>query len=148
MAFNRIAKFRARRIAVSLRAQLLKHSFPPKKVNERPVPGGQLSTQHREIFPHWGMAEKLQNERISIPLSLRKEQNPGGEAIDAMYHKRALPLLLEFCGKQGQRRFSSRTFDRHRGQSSRFIEDHHRIVFIEHGKLAVESRPPRVGADR
>lgn len=97
------------------------------------MPGAQVPAQHRKILPRRGMVEKLLNERIPIPLSFRKEQNPGGEAIDSMYDERSLPFLLESCGKQRQCRFSSQPFDRHSGQSSRLIQNHQGVVFVKHG---------------
>ena len=72
---------------------------------------------------------------ISIRLSFRKEQNPRRETIDAMYDKGSLSLQCKFFGKQRQSGRGIGAFNRHSRKSGRFIEDHHGIVFVKHGKL-------------
>ncbi len=44
-----------------------------------------LPAQYREILPCGSMVEKLSHQRISIRAGLRKQQSPGGKAIDAMH---------------------------------------------------------------
>jgi hypothetical protein len=81
------------------------------------------------------MAEKLSNEYIPIRFSLRKEQNSGRKTIDAMYHEGALSLQFQFRGKKRQSGRSIGAFNRYRWKSGRFIEGHHGVVFVKHGKL-------------
>jgi hypothetical protein len=104
-------------------------------VNERPFLGAEMPPKDREILPYWGMAEKLSNELISIRLSFRKEQNPGREAVDAMYNKGALSLPPKSCGKQRPSGRSSGASNRHSRKPGRFIEDYHGIVFVKHAKV-------------
>ena len=47
--------------------QPLKHSFSPKVVNERSFFDAEMSANYCEILPHRSVAEKLSNERVSIP---------------------------------------------------------------------------------
>jgi hypothetical protein len=91
-ALDGIAEFSASCLRVSLRAQLLKHSFAAKIVNQRPLLAGETATKHRQILPHGSVVEELSNEWVSIQLGFRKEQNPGGETIDTMHDKSPLPL--------------------------------------------------------
>ena len=95
-----------------------------------------MPAHNREVLPHRSVAEKLLNECVSIRLSFRKEQNPRRETIDAMYDKGALSLQCKFCGKQRQSGRGMGAVNRHSRKSGRFIEDHHGIVFVKHGKLA------------
>jgi hypothetical protein len=57
-----------------------------------------------------------------------------------MHDESSLSLQFESCGKQRQSGRSSGAFDRHSQKSSWFIEDHHGIVFVKHGKLRRETR--------
>lgn len=54
--FDRIPEFGTGRLRVVRRAQLLKHSYPPKVVDECRFPGAEMSTNHRKILPHRSMA--------------------------------------------------------------------------------------------
>jgi hypothetical protein len=92
------------------------------------------------------MGEKLSNECIPIRLSFRKEQNPGREAIDAMYDKGSLPLQSESCRKQRQSGGSIGALDGHSRKSGRLIDDHDGFVFVKYGKLPRETRPPAIFA--
>ena len=130
-----ISKLGTSRFGVALRSQYLEHSFTSKVVNERPFPGGETPAHHREILPRRSMAEKLSNEYIPIRFSLRKEQNSGRKTIDAMYDEGALSLQFQFRGKKRQSGRSIGAFNRYRWKSGRFIEDHHGVVFVKHGKL-------------
>jgi hypothetical protein len=84
-AFDGISKFGANRLGVSCRPQLLKHSFASKIVNQRSCLRAEMTADYCEISSHGSMREKLSHERISIPIRLRKQQNPGGVTIDAMH---------------------------------------------------------------
>ena len=134
-AFDGISKFGTSRLGVALGAQPLKHSFPPKVMHEVPFLGAETPANYREILPHRSVAEKLSNERIPIRFSFRKEQNPGSKTIDTMYDKGSLSLQFQFCGKKRQGGRCIGAFHRHSQESSRFIEGHDRIVFVEDGKL-------------
>ena len=94
-AFDGIEEFSPRRFRVSLGAQTLKHSFAPKIVNQRPLLGAETAAQHRQILPHGSMVEKLSNQWIPVQLGFGKQQNPGGETIDAMNDESALSLQFQ-----------------------------------------------------
>src|SRR5260370_15533486 len=104
--FDGVSKFGANRLGVSRRPQLLKHSFASKIVNQRSCFSAETAAQYRKIPPHGSMREKLSHEHISIPISLRKQQNPGAETIDAMHDQGSLFLQLQRCDKQRQSRRS------------------------------------------
>ncbi len=108
-------------------------------MNERPFFDAEMSANDCEILPHRTMAEKLSNECVSIPFGFCKEQNPGGETIDAMYDKGSLSPRLQFCRKQRPCGRCIGAFHRHRRKSGRFIEGHDGIVFVEHDKLPGET---------
>ena len=134
-AFDGISKFRTSRFGVALGAQLLKHSFTSKVVNERPFLGAGTPANDREILPDGSMGEKLSNECIAIRPGFRKQQNPGRKTIDAMHDQGSLSLQLEFCGEKRPSGRSIGALDRHSRKSGRFIEDHYGIVFVKHEKL-------------
>ncbi len=71
-AFDGISQFGTSRLGVSRRTQLLKHSFPPKIVHQRPCLTVEAAAHYREILPYGGMGEKLLHERISIRTGLRE----------------------------------------------------------------------------
>ena len=71
-AFHGISKFGTSRLGVSSRAQLLKHSFPPKIVHERPCLTVEAAAHDREVLPNWGMGEKLTYQVSSIRSGLRE----------------------------------------------------------------------------
>jgi hypothetical protein len=52
-----------------------------------------------------------------------------------MYHEGALSLQFQFRGKKRQSGRSIGAFNRYRWKPGRFIEDHHGVVFVKHGKL-------------
>ena len=133
--FNRIPEFSARTPRVVCRGQLLKHSYPTKVVDERSFTGAQMSADHRKILPHRSVAEKLLHQRVAVPLSLGKEHNSGGEAIDAVYDKCLLPLPFQFAGKKRPDGRRVGAFHRHCGKAGRLINRHNRVVFIKHGKI-------------
>jgi len=78
-----------------------------------PFLGAGMPADHREVLPDGSMVEKLSNQCISIRFSLRKEQNPGRKAIDAMYDKGAFSLPFQFRGKKRPGGRSIGAFDRH-----------------------------------
>lgn len=143
-----VSKFGANRLGISRRPQLLKHSFASKIVNQCPCFSAETAAQYRKIPPHGSVREKLSHERISIPISLRKQQNPGGKTIDAMHDQGSLFLQLQCCDKQRQSRLSIRALDRHSEKSGRFVESDHGVVFIEDGELPRETRLAPNFADR
>jgi hypothetical protein len=96
-AFDEIPKFSTSRLGGALGAQLLKHSFSSKVVNERPFFDAEMSANHGQILPHRTVAEKLSNQCVSIPVGFCKEQNPRGKTIDAMYDKGSLSPRVQFC---------------------------------------------------
>ena len=75
-AFDGIPQFRPSRFRAARGGQLLKHSLPAKIVDERfffaTGVDAEMSTNHREILPHWGMAKELSNKRVAIALGLCK----------------------------------------------------------------------------
>ena len=143
-SFDAISKLGTSRFGVALGAQLLKHSFAPKVVNERPFWGAETPANYREILPHRSMAEKLSNEYVPVRLSLRKKQNPGRKTIDAMYGKSPLSPQFESCGKKRQRGRSVGAFNRNSRKPGGFIDDRHGIVFVKHRDLPRETRPPPI----
>ena len=104
-------------------------------MDQLPFLGAETPANHREVLPDWSMAEKLSNECISTRFSFRKEQNPGCKAVNAMYHKGALSLQFQLCGKKRPGGRSIGALNRHSRKSGRFIERHHGIVFVKHHKL-------------
>lgn len=96
--FDGILKFSTSRPAVALCSQPLQHSFAPEVVNERPLLHAEMPANYCKILSYRSMTEKLSHEYVSIPLGFCKEQNPGTETIDAMYHKGSLHLGFQFCG--------------------------------------------------
>jgi hypothetical protein len=86
------------------------------------------------------MLEKLTHQRISIRTGLRKQQGPGGKAIDAMHDQGSLSLQLEFCNKPRQSGWSIGALNRHSQKSGWFVENDHRIVLVKHGELPGETR--------
>ena len=134
-AFDGISKFRASRFGVALGAQRLKHPFTSKVVNERPFLGAGTTANNREILPDGSMGEKLPDECIAIRRSFRKEQNPGRKTIDAMHDQGSLSLQFEFCGEKRPGGWSIGALDRHSRKPGRFVEDHHGLVFVQHGDL-------------
>ena len=99
-AFDGISQFGTSRSGVSSRAQLLKHSFPSKIVDESPCFAVETAAHYREILPYGSMVEKLSYQRISIRTGLGEQQSAGAKTIDAMHDQRPLFLELEFCHQQ------------------------------------------------
>src|ERR1700676_3831026 len=143
-AFDGIPEFGASGFRVFHGAQLLKHSFSSKIVDERSSLSGETAAHDREILPQGSVGEKLPHQRGAIRRSLGKKQCPRSKAINAMYDQRLLLLQFETCGQQRPRRRSSGTANWHRQQPRRFVDNDHRIVFVEHGKFARETRPTPV----
>src|ERR1700674_363385 len=143
-AFDGIPEFGAGGFRVFHGAQLLIHSFSSKIVDERSSLSGETAAHHREILPHGSVGEKLPHQRGSIRRSLGKKQSPRGKSIDAVYDQRLLLLQFETCRQQRPGRRSSGSRNRHGQEPWRFIDNDHRIVFIEHSKLARETRPTPV----
>jgi len=104
-------------------------------VYELAFPGAGTPANHRQILPHWSMAEKLSNQCIPIRFGLRKEQHTGRKTIDAMYHKGLLSLQVQSCGKKRPGRLSIGAFNGHSRKSGRFIDGQYGIVFVKHDKL-------------
>src|SRR5260370_2001735 len=102
--FDGVSKFGANRLGVSRRPQLLKHSFASKIVNQRSCFSAETAAQYRKIPPHGSMREKLSHEHISIPISLRKQQNSGGETIHALHDQGSPFLQLHPCYTHRQTR--------------------------------------------
>ncbi|MGB7929151.1 MAG: hypothetical protein WCF61_13460 [Terriglobales bacterium] len=102
-AFDGISKLGTSRFRISRRAQLLIKPFPPKIVYERTSLNRETAAQHCQVLQGGCMVEKLSNQRIAIATRLRKQQRPGGEAIDAMHNQRSLFFWPELRGKQRQR---------------------------------------------
>src|SRR6266404_5946639 len=143
-AFDGIPEFGASSFRIFHGAQLLIHSFTPKIVDERSSLSGETAAHDREILPHGSVSEKLPHQRGSIRRSLGKKQSPRRKSIDAMYDQRSLLLQFETGRNERPCRRSSRTRNWHRQQPWRFIDNDHRIVFVEHGKFAGETRPTPV----
>src|SRR6266404_4093836 len=143
-AFDGISKFGASGFRVFHGAQLLKHSFTSKIVDERSSLSGETTAHDRKILPHGSVGEKLLYQRSPVRRSLGKEQSPRSKAIDAMYDQRLLLLQFETGGHKRPCRRSSRTRNRHRQQPWRFVDNDHRIVFVEHAKFAGETSPTPV----
>lgn len=100
-AFDPIPQFGTGRLGISRGTRLLKHSFPAKIVNQGPCLVADAAAHYRQVLPYRSMVEKLSHQRISIRAGLRKQQYPGGKAIDPMHDQRPLSLRFEVCGKQG-----------------------------------------------
>ena len=130
---DRILEFSTSRPRVTRCSQLLKHSFSPKVVNQRPFFRTELPTNYCKILPYWSMTEKLSNECISIRLGFCKEQNPGCETIYAMDNKSPLSLRFQFCRKKRQSGRCIGAFDRHSQKAGGFIERQDGIIFVEDG---------------
>src|SRR6202165_128385 len=143
-AFDGIPEFGASGFRVFHDAQLLIHSFTSKIVDERSLLSGETATHDREILPHRSVGEKLPHQRRSIRRSLGKKQSPRRKSIDAMYDQRFLLLQFETGRQQRPCRRSSGTRNWHRQEPWRFVDNDHRIVFVEHGKFAGETRPTPV----
>src|SRR6266481_10163717 len=143
-AFDGIPEFGASRFRIFHGAQLLIHSFTSKIVDERSSLSGETAAHDRKILPHRSMGEKLPHQHGSIWRSLGKKQSPRSKSIDAMYDQRSLLLQFETGGQQRPGRRSSGTANWHRQQPWRFVDNDHRIVFVEHGKFAGETRPTPV----
>ncbi len=143
-AFDGIPEFGASGFRVFHGAQLLIHSFTSKIVDERSSLSGETAAHDREILPHGSVGEKLPHQRGSIRRSLGKKQSPRCKSIDAMYDQRSLLLQFETGGQQRPGRRSSGTLNWHRQEPWRFVDNDHRIVFVEHGKFAGETRPTPV----
>jgi len=147
-AFDGIPEFGAGGFRVFHGAQLLIHSFTSKIVDERSSLSGETAAHDRKILPHGSVGEKLSHQRGSIRRSLGKKQSPRRKSIDAMYDQRLLLLQFETCGQQRPCRRSSGTFNWHRQEPGRFIDNDYRIVFVEHSKLARETRPTPIHRGR
>src|SRR5882762_5650108 len=143
-AFDGISKFGASRFRIFHGAQLLIHSFTSKIVDERSSLRGETAAHDREILPHGSVGEKLPHQRGPIWRSLGKKQSPRRKSIDAMYDQRFLLLQFETGGHERPCRRSSGTRNWHRQQPRRFVDNDHRIVFVEHSKFAGETRPTPV----
>src|SRR6266853_1907245 len=143
-AFDRISEFGASGFRVFHGAQLLIHSFTSKIMDERSSLSGETAAHNRKILPHRSVSEKLPHQRGSIRRSLGKKQSPRRKSIDAMYDQRFLLLQFETGGHERPCRSSSGTRNRHRQEPWRFVDNDHRIVFVEHGKFAGETRPTPV----
>ncbi len=109
-------------------------------MNQRPFLDAEMSADYCEILPHRSVSEKLSNECVSIRLGFCKEQNPGRKTIDAMYDKGPLSPRFQLCRKQRQCGRCIGAFHRHSWKSSRLIEGHDGIVFVERNKLPWETR--------
>jgi hypothetical protein len=66
---------------------------------------------------------------------MKAGSKPNYRLKTAMYDKGSLPLQFKFCGENRQSGRSIGALNRHSRKSSRFIEDHHGIVFVKHEKL-------------
>src|SRR6266404_995719 len=143
-AFDGIPEFGASSFRVFHSAQLLIHSFTSKIVDERSSLSGETAADNRKILPHGSVSEKLPHQRGSIRRSLGKKQSPRRKSIDAMYDQRFLLLQFETGGQQRPCRRSRGTLNWHRQEPWRFVDNDHRIVFVEHRKFAGETRPTPV----
>ncbi len=105
-------------------------------MNERPffilILCARMPANHSQILPHRSVVEKLSDQRVAIPFGFCKEQNSGSKTIDAMYDKRSLSPRFQFRGKQGPCGRCGRVLHRDSGKSSRLIDGHDGIVFVEH----------------
>src|SRR6202521_6486696 len=143
-AFDGIPEFGASGFRVFHGAQLLIHSFSSKIVDERSSLSVETAAHHRKILPHGSVGEKLPHQGGSIRRGFSKKQSPRRKSIDAMYDQRLLLLQFETGGQQRPGRRSSGSRNRNSQEHRRFIDNDHRIVFVEHGKLARETRPTPV----
>src|SRR3981081_803557 len=143
-AFDGIPEVSASGFRIFHGAQLLIHSFTSKIVDERSSLSGEMPAHDRKILPHRSVSEKLPHQRGSIRRSLRKKQSPRRKSIDAMYDQGFLLLQFETGGHERPCRRSSGSRNWHRQKPWRFVDNDHRIVFIEHGKFAGETRPTPV----
>src|ERR1700686_3787492 len=139
--FDGISEFGAGRFRIFHGAQLLIHSFSSKIVDQRSSLSGETAAHDRKILPHGSVGEKLSHQRGSIRRSLGKKQSPRRKSIDAMYDQRLLLLQFETGGQQRPGRRSSGSLNWHGQEPWRFIDNDHRIVFVEHSKLARKPRP-------
>jgi hypothetical protein len=94
------------------------------------------------------VVEKLSHQIISVRPRLGKQQSSGGKTIDAMHDQGSLPLRLESRGEQRQSRRMIGALNRHSQKSSRFVQNHHGIVFVKHGEFTRETRPSPVFVGR
>jgi hypothetical protein len=79
-----ILKFGASRSTVALFAQLLKHSLPPKIVDQCSLFCLQVPTNDGKVLPHRIVGKKLSYQGIPGRLSFCEQQHARGEAIYAM----------------------------------------------------------------
>jgi hypothetical protein len=78
------------------------------------------------------MRQELPNQLVAIPICLGKQQNPGSEPVDTMDHEASLPLQAERFVEQGPGGCRPGAWNRHRWKAGRLIENHHRVVLVEH----------------
>lgn len=142
--FDGIAKFGASRFRVFRGAQLLKHSFPPKIVDERSRLSVEMSAQCSKILSYGSVGEKLAHQRLPIGSGFREQQRAGRKTIDAMHDECSFFLQFELCGQQRPRGRSIGALDGHGQKSGGLVENDDGVVFIEHGKFAGKTRPPLV----
>jgi hypothetical protein len=90
------------------------------------------------------MSKKLPHQRIPVPISLGKQQNAGGEAIDPMHDQSPLSLQLQVCDQQRQSGRRIGSLDRHSQKSCRFVDNDNDIIFIKDCHLPRETRPAPV----
>src|SRR5258706_12793736 len=97
-AFDGIPEFGASGFRVLHGAQLLKHSFTSKIVDERSSLSGETAAHDCEILPHRSVREKLPHQHGPIRRSLGKKQSTRSKSIDAMYDQGFLLLQFEAGG--------------------------------------------------
>jgi hypothetical protein len=81
------------------------------------------------------MRKKLSNQRAPVKLRLCKQQNSGGKAINPVYDQYSLPPVLQIVTQQRQGGWRIRAGRRHSQKARRFIDRHHRIIFVQNGKF-------------
>ena len=143
-ALDGIPKFRTSRLGITFRAQSLKHSFPPKVVNQRPFPNADPPPNNGEILPHRSVAQKLSNQCVPVRLRFCKQKHARCITVDPMHHQRPLSSPCQRGGKKREGGRSIRALHRHGRESSRLVDGHHRIVFVQHDELPRVTRLPPI----
>ncbi len=129
--FDRIVKFGAGRVRISRSSQLLKHPLAAEMVNECVSLGFNASAQGDKVLPDGRVSKELTNQFVTIGAGLRKQQDAGGKAVDAMYDVDALPLELQPLLQKRQGGYGVRALDRHRQEPGWLVENDDGIVFVE-----------------
>lgn len=91
----------------------------------------EIAANDRQVLSDRSVREELPNQSVAITCGLGKEKDAGGEAIDAMNDIGPLPSRFEFRREQRQRGRGLSAFHGNSEHSSRFIDGHNGVVFVQ-----------------